>query len=126
MKKRILIYDNKFNKHDPSTISVLDKALNKLEHRINMYVGRNIPLNQVFNDDVLIHDIIKAPTQDYYVFKTEVNNLQIRILYTVDAANHIIIVSHFLKKRMQRATCMNFREQQTTFYQNQHYFWPKR
>lgn len=98
MKKRILIYDNKFSKHDPSTISVLDKALNKLEHRINMYVGRNVPLNQVFNDDVLIHDIIKAPTQDYYVFKTEVNNLQIRILYTVDAANHIIIVSHFLKK----------------------------
>ena len=108
MKKRILIYDNKFSKHDPSTISVLDKALNKLEHRINMYVGRNVPLNQVFNDDVLIHDIIKAPTQDYYVFKTEVNNLQIRILYTVDAANHIIIVSHLLKKKNPKSYLYEF------------------
>ena len=108
MKKRILIYDNKFSKHHPSTISVLDKALNKLEHRINMYVGRNVPLNQVFNDDVLIHDIIKAPTQDYYVFKTEVNNLQIRILYTVDATNHIIIVSHFLKKKNAKSYLYEF------------------
>lgn len=73
-----------------------------------MYVGRNIPLNQVFNDDVLIHDIIKAPTQDYYVFKTEVNNLQIRILYTVDAANHIIIVSHFLKKKNAKSYLYEF------------------
>ena len=50
-------------------------------------------LDTVFNDDVIIHDIIGG----FYVYKCRANNNQLRLLYTM-TKNKLVIVSHYIKK----------------------------
>lgn len=91
---KTIIRDKMYNKADKSTKQSIDKGIAKLEARLYSYLNRNIKIENVFNDDVLIHDIIN---KRFYVYKCQVDKLQLRILYTV-VDEGLIIVSHYLKK----------------------------
>ena len=86
--------DKTYNKEDKSTKRIIDKGIEKLNARLSEYLTLNIKIENVFNDDVLIHDIIN---KKYYVYKCRVDNVQLRILYTV-LEDKLVIISHYCKK----------------------------
>lgn len=112
MENKILIKDSSIGKYDPSTKKALSKAMDKLKTRLNAYRVQNIGIRNIFTDDRLVHDIIKAKdaSYDYYVYKTVSNNLQLRLLYTVDNDDTIVIVSHFLKKKKDNSYLLYFQK----------------
>jgi mRNA-degrading endonuclease RelE of RelBE toxin-antitoxin system len=91
----LIIYDKAFSKTDNCTQSLLKKSYKKLEQRALSYFNKNIQMDQIYGDDILIHDVIDGM---FYVYKTRINTLQIRVLYTVDERNNIIIIAHHIKK----------------------------
>lgn len=89
-----IINDKMYKKEDKSTKRSIDKGIVKLEARLSEYLNRNIKIENVFNDDILIHDIIN---KSFYVYKCQVDKLQLRILYTV-IEKQLVVVSHYFKK----------------------------
>lgn len=74
----------------------IDMAIDRLQLRLANYAASpTFEIGKVFGDDVLIHDIIN---KYYYVFKCKVNQMQIRLLYTIKDGK-LIIVSHWYKYR---------------------------
>ena len=73
----------------------IDMAVERLIARLSPYVDQNIEIGKVFTDDILIHNIIN---KYFYVYKCRVNQMQIRILYTIRDGD-LIIVSHWYKNR---------------------------
>lgn len=93
---KIINKDILYDKENADTKRSIDMALSKLEERLSKYVvDQKIDVGKIFNDDVLMHDIIN---KRYYVYKCKANNMQIRLLYTVKN-NKIILISHWYKKR---------------------------
>lgn len=91
---QIIINDKTYKKEDKSTKRSIDKGIVKLETRLSEYLNRNIKIENVFNDDILIHDIIN---KRFYVYKCQVDKIQLRILYTVVNEN-LVVISHYCKK----------------------------
>lgn len=89
-----IINDKTYKKEDKSTKRSIDKGIIKLEARLSEYLNRNIKNENVFNDDILIHDIIN---KRFYVYKCQVDKIQLRILYTVVNEN-LVVISHYCKK----------------------------
>lgn len=89
-----IINDKTYKKEDKSTKRSIDKGIVKLEARLSEYLNRNIKIENVFNDDILIHDIIN---KRFYVYKCQVDKIQLRILYTVVNEN-LVVISHYCKK----------------------------
>lgn len=89
-----IINDKSYKKEDKSTKRSIDKGIIKLEARLSEYLNRNIKIENVFNDDILIHDIIN---KRFYVYKCQVDKIQLRILYTVVNEN-LVVISHYCKK----------------------------
>lgn len=89
-----IINDKTYKKEDKSTKRSIDKGIVKLEARLSEYLNRNIKIENVFNDDILIHDIIN---KRFYVYKCQVDKIQLRILYTVVDEN-LVVISHYCKK----------------------------
>lgn len=73
----------------------IDMAVERLVARLSPYVDQNIEIGKVFTDDILIHNIIN---KYFYVYKCRVNQMQIRILYTIRDGD-LIIISHWYKNR---------------------------
>lgn len=90
----IVIEDKVYKKEDKSTKRSIDKGIAKLEARLCEYLSRNVNIENVFDDDILIHDIIN---KQFYVYKCQVDKFQLRILYKVDGQK-LVIVSHYFKK----------------------------
>lgn len=91
---KVVQNDKTYKKVDKSTKRSIDRGIMKLQSRLSEYLSKNIKIENVFNDDILIHDIIN---KHYYVYKCQVDKLQLRILYTVHE-DSLIIVSHYCKK----------------------------
>jgi hypothetical protein len=91
---KTVILDKDYKKLDKYTQKVIDKSIDTLQSRLNQYLGQNIKINKVFNDDVLIHDIIN----DMYVFKCRSYNIEIILLYTMKG-NTLKIMSFYIKNR---------------------------
>lgn len=91
---KVVQNDKTYKKVDKSTKRSIDRGIMKLQSRLSEYLNKNIKIENVFKDDVLIHDIIN---KHYYVYKCHVDKLQLRILYTVHE-DSLIIVSHYCKK----------------------------
>ena len=89
-----IIMDKTFFKEDKSTKRSIDRGIQKLEARLSEYLTKDINIENIFNDDVLIHDIIN---KRFYVYKCQVDRIQLRILYTV-IDESMIIISHYCKK----------------------------
>lgn len=91
---KIVINDRKYNKEDKSTKRSIDKGIVRLKARLSEYLSRNIRIENIFNDDILIHDIIN---KQFYVYKCQVDKFQLRILYKVEDGE-LVIISHYFKK----------------------------
>lgn len=89
-----IINDKAYKKEDKSIKRSIDKGIVKLEARLDEYIRRNIKIENVFNDDILVHDIIN---KQYYVYKCQVDKIQLRILYTV-VDDTLVVISHYCKK----------------------------
>lgn len=86
-----------YKRLDAYSRKTIDKSIKKLEDRYNNYKEQNIVITNLFGDDILIHDIID---KEFYVFKTQENRCQIRLLYCVNKeTNNIDVISFFIKNR---------------------------
>lgn len=91
----IVVNDVSYKKSDKSTQRVIDKGVSKLHARISEYERSGVKISCIFNDDTLIHDIIR---KKFYVYKCRIDKIQLRILYTIHN-DELVIISHFCKKQ---------------------------
>ena len=72
-------------------------AVSTLYGRISAYEKQNVTFTKIFNDDRVKYD----KHGDFYTFKYQRSNLQLRILYSYINVNGtpVIIVADFVKKR---------------------------
>ncbi|MBQ8767725.1 MAG: hypothetical protein IJZ16_13090 [Clostridia bacterium] len=66
--------------------------------RIQNYEEQNIDFNQIFNDDKVKYD----KHGQFYTFKFQKSNMQLRVLYSyiiVDCIPVVIVADFFIKKR---------------------------
>ena len=83
-----------FKKLDKNSQGMVNKAISKLESRYAEYKTQNIAITNIFGDSVMIHDIID---KSFYVYKCQVNSLQIRLLYEVNEKDNINVIDFFIK-----------------------------
>lgn len=88
--------DRQYKKADPYTKKVYDRAIKKLQHRLQQYLDQGKRIDNIFGDDILIHDIF---LKSMYVYKCYINGMQMRILYTMSRdGKTLIIIAHYVKK----------------------------
>ena len=66
--------------------------------RIQNYENQNVEFNMIFNDDKVKYD----KHGQFYTFKFQKSNMQLRVLYSyliIDCAPVVIIADFFVKKR---------------------------
>ena len=69
--------------------------------RIRNYENQNIEFNQIFNDDKVKYD----KHGQFYTFKFQKSNMQLRILYSyiiIDRTPIIMVADYFVKKRTSK------------------------
>jgi len=95
---KVFIFDRRSLKKEEKTVQkAILTALDRLRDRYQKYVDDGLNIKTIFNDDVLIHNIID---KDYYVYKTKVG-VQLRILYMVSEENNdITMLSYYIKNRL--------------------------
>lgn len=106
----IHIYDKTLRKEPKSVQRSIQKALDKLTQRYDYYADRNIDIKNVFNDDILVHDIVN---KEWYVYKCMADKMQIRILYTARGKD-IIVAAHYIKQKDSKRYLSAFEEFATT------------
>lgn len=90
---KVVILDPTYKKANPNNKRCVDIGIKKLQQRFEQYQKQGKTIDTVFNDDVIIHDIIGG----FYVYKCRANNNQLRLLYTM-TKNKLVVVSHYIKK----------------------------
>lgn len=87
-------HDRQYYKVDNYTRKVIDRAVGKLCDRLQYYLDQGKRIDNIFGDDILIHDIF---AKNLYVYKCYINGMQMRLLYTVNGKT-LVIVAHYIKK----------------------------
>ena len=78
---KVVWEDTSYYKEKPDVRRSVDMAVATLKTRLTEYVdNQNISVRKIFGDDVMMHEIIN---KYFYVYKCKVNQMQIRILYTM-------------------------------------------
>lgn len=83
-----------YRKLNPSIRKAVDMCINKLEERYKYYQKQNMTITNLFGDGHIIHDIID---DGFYVYKSQFNKIQVRLLYKVDNNNSIDVVYFYIK-----------------------------
>ena len=83
-----------YKKLDPSIRKAVDMCIAKLEERYKYYQNQNITITNLFGDGNIIHDIVD---DGFYVYKSQFNKIQVRLLYKVDDNNEIDVVYFYVK-----------------------------
>lgn len=83
-----------YKKLDPSIRKAVDMCITKLEERYKYYQNQNIIITNLFGDGNIIHDIVD---DGFYVYKSQFNKIQVRLLYKVDDNNEIDVVYFHVK-----------------------------
>lgn len=83
-----------YKKLDPSIRKAVDMCIAKLEERYKYYQNQNITIANLFGDGNIIHDIVD---DGFYVYKSQFNKIQVRLLYKVDDNNEIDVVYFHVK-----------------------------
>lgn len=83
-----------YKKLNPSIRKAVDKCIEKLEERYKYYQKQNIVITNLFGDDNIIHDIVD---DGFYVYKSQFNRIQVRLLYKVDDNDNIDVVYFYIK-----------------------------
>lgn len=103
----IKAYKKDFFKESHQVQSALIAAVNALYERINQYEQQNIPFDRIFNDDKVKYD----KHGNFYTFKFQKCNIQLRILYSyliIDGIPVIIIVDFYIKKKNNKVYIKRF------------------
>ncbi|MEE5993263.1 MAG: hypothetical protein V3G42_08485 [Oscillospiraceae bacterium] len=111
---KIIQNDRTYQKEDRSTKRSIDRGIMKLSEKLAVYFENHMTIETIFNDDILIHDIIN---KRFYVYKCQVDKIQLRILYMVQG-DALIIVSHYCKKKSTKEYISYFEKISHT-YENQ-------
>ncbi len=83
-----------YKKLDPSIRKAVDMCIAKLEERYKYYQNQNIAITNLFGDGNIIHDIVD---DGFYVYKSQFNKIQVRLLYKVDGNNEIDVIYFYVK-----------------------------
>lgn len=83
-----------YKKLDPSIRKAVDMCIAKLEERYKYYQNQNITITNLFGDGNIIHDIVD---DGFYVYKSQFNKIQVRLLYKVDDNNEIDVIYFYVK-----------------------------
>lgn len=92
---KVVRKDKTYHKQKVDVQRSIDMAIERLKMRMLEYQEQNIEVGKIFGDDIIIHDIIN---KYFYVYKCRVNQMQIRLLYTMKD-DKLIIISHWYKNR---------------------------
>lgn len=94
---KICIYKKDYFKESAEVQKAVVSAVSTLYGRISAYEKQNITFTKIFNDDRVKYD----KHGDFYTFKYQRSNLQLRILYSYINVNGtpVIIVADFVKKK---------------------------
>lgn len=103
---KVVWEDKTYRKEKPDVQRSIDMAVDRLKTRLSVYVDQNIEVGKIFGDDIMIHEIIN---KYYYVYKCKVNQMQIRILYTMRDGK-LVIVSHWYKNRTNNDYIRHFKD----------------
>ena len=103
---KVVLADKTYSKAKVDVQRSIDMSIERLNKRISKYKDQNIDIRKVFNDDSTIHNIIN---DNFYVYKTKANQMQIRLLYTIKN-NKLVIVSHWYKNRTNNDYIKYFKE----------------
>ena len=83
-----------YKKLDPSIRKAVDMCIVKLEERYKYYQNQNIAITNLFGDGNIIHDIVD---DGFYVYKSQFNKIQVRLLYKVNNDNEIDVIYFYIK-----------------------------
>lgn len=83
-----------YKKLDPSIRKAVDMCIVKLEERYKYYQNQNITITNLFGDGSIIHDIVD---DGFYVYKSQFNKIQVRLLYKVNNDNEIDVIYFYIK-----------------------------
>jgi len=75
--------------------------MRSLSKRILAYENQNISFNAIFNDDYVKYD----KHGEFYTFKSQKCNIQLRILYAYITVNNepaILVVDYWIKKKSSK------------------------
>ena len=85
----------KLNKSERNHIQI---GINRLKERIETYQMYNQSFNSIGMDDKLIHDAYIADGKRFFLYKCRIKSISLRLLYTFDDNDNLIIVSYVIKK----------------------------
>lgn len=100
------VYKKDYFKESHEVQSAITCAVSTLYERISMYENQNITFARIFNDDRVKYD----KHGDFYTFKYQKSNLQLRILYAyiiIEGTPVIIVADFVVKRRTIRITLSN-------------------
>lgn len=92
------VYKKDYFKESHEVQNAISCAVSNLYERIAMYEGQNIGFGRIFNDDRVKYD----KHGDFYTFKFQKSNMQLRILYAyiiIDEIPVIIVADFVIKKK---------------------------
>lgn len=98
---KIYIYKKDYNKESKEVRNAIINAVNVLYDRIKMYENQGIAFNRIFNDDKVKYD----KHGQFFTFKCQKSNMQLRILYSYLICNGepvILIADYFIKKKNKK------------------------
>lgn len=82
-------------------------GMENLYGRIQNYESQNIDFNRIFNDDKVKYD----KHGNFYTFKFQKSNMQLRILYAytfIDDTPTILVADYYIKKRTSKEYISKF------------------
>ncbi len=103
----VYVYGRDFFKEQSDIKAAITNSIDALYSRILTYENNNIPFNRIFNDDHIKYD----KQGDFYTYKVQRGNLQLRILYTyliIDARPIILMADYFIKKKNNKKYIRQF------------------
>lgn len=94
----IYVYGKDFFKENATVQKAILSAVDALSRRISAYEAQNIEFSRIFNDPTVKYD----KHGEFFTFKSQKSNMQIRLLYTyltIEDQKIIVIADFHIKKR---------------------------
>lgn len=94
---KMCVYKKDYFKQSTEVQKAIASAIGSLYERISLYENQNISFGRIFNDDRVKYD----KHGDFYTFKIQKSNMQLRILYAYVFINNVpvIIVADYVVKK---------------------------
>lgn len=103
----IYMYKRSYNKKSKEVKNAIVDSISMLYDKIRAYEKQGITFDKIFNDDKIKYD----KHGQFFIFKCQKNNMQLRILYSYFEynGNHIILIAdYFIKKKNNKDYISHF------------------